>query len=583
MRWSVLCLVWFGCSTGSKDADVPPVDDTDEESDDTDPGTTDTLETDVPDSDSDAESDEESDSVDSDPVADTATPAPPTSTLLAGGPVACTNPNARAARGMFERVRVSVPAVPRMHVEGANAVLGDLDNDGDEDAVIVSMDRVAILWNTRTIISNRPDVILRDSTTTDIRGYFGATLVDIDGDGWLDILATGRGIPSHMMRNEQNRTFTDVTAAVGLDGYDTHHSTGASFADYDQDGDLDLFIGGHGYIDETLSAVAYFLPGEPSRLYRNDAGFFTDVSYLLPQRAHDGYTFMGGWIDADSDGDEDLYLVNDFGGSVIPCVLVRNEGSAGFVMDNNALGMDFPVAGMGFGVGDFNGDGLEEVAIPAWNRNVFLTRYNGIWFDEAQSRGYVPNQQQTVAWGTEAADVDNDGLLDLVTAYGKVDVVFGANNNPNQPDSLHLQLPNGQFIEAAPTYQFDDYVSHRGIAVGDHNADGWIDFLKMGFDGYLRVYTSRCGTEAWSTILLRDQAPNTYAVGAEIEIEVGGDVQTRRVRAGGTGYGGGQPYRQHFGLGPGVTRIDRLTVRWPDGVRETWTNVAASQHLRIRR
>ncbi len=503
------------------------------------------------------------------------------SQLVQGGAVVCADPSLVDTLGPFDLWQVVIPLPQVVHVEGANATVADFNGDGVLDIFVTGEHEVFGWFGLDQVERVPPTVILAIPTPAPRTGLFGATAVDIDDDDDLDLLVTGRAVEDHLLLNDGAGGFTDATVGCGLEGYPSHHSTGASLADLDKDGDLDLFIGGHGFMDETLEYVTDFLPAEPSRLYLNDGGFFTDVSERIPAPAHDGYTFMGGWIDAEGDGDEDLYLVNDFGNVLTPSQLLLNDGGT-FVEDGGALGMDLPLAGMGFGVGDLDNDGDEEVALPAWNRNGLLYRDAGLWFDQAQARGYTPRRDQTVGWGSEIVDADNNGLMDIVTPYGWVDSRFGQNNEYDQPDGLYMQVRPGEFVDQAAQAGFADAASHRSAVPADLNRDGYPDFVKVGLDGYLRIDVSRCDDQSWLNVSLRQPPPNTGAIGAEVRVTANGRTWMRRLRAGGTGFGPGQPQELMFGLGT-ADHIDELVVTWPDGTTEPWTDLAVNQQVWIER
>jgi hypothetical protein len=557
-------LLWLALACKSDDVkDTTPPDDSDPVADDTDEV---------------IDSDTESDS----PIDTDVEPAGPTSAVLASGPIVCADPNARLVEGMYLKRSLPITPATHYHLEGGNSAIGDIDGDDLPDTVVVGQTEVLAYFQDGPLIETDPVRLLVEPFDSDVTGLYGATLVDIDADGDLDILVTGRGVPDHLLQNDGYGAFLDVTAESGLTKTPGHHSTGASFADIDGDADLDLFIGGHGFVDETAPSPASFGPGDPSRLYLNDGtGHFTDVSDRIPQALHDGYTFLGGWLDADGDGDQDLYMVNDFGGNKRPCSLAWNDGGT-FRADDNAAGLDAAIAGMGLAIGDFDGDGDEDIGVPAWKRNVLYLNNGGLWFESAQVRGWVPELPRAVGWGSEMIDVENDGRMDLSTAYGYLDTQFGGDNTARQPDAMHVQMPDGMLVERSAAGGFDDPAPHRSITPGDLNRDGWLDFVKTGLDGQVRFMMSRCGEETWLEVELRAPPPNTYAVGATIRAFHGDRQWMRVVRAGGTGYGGGSSLETHFGLGD-VAVLDRLVVEWPDGTTETWIDVPTRQHLRITR
>jgi hypothetical protein len=533
----------------------------------------------------------DSDSAPDTPV-DTPTDTPDTdppraSTLEASGPIACDDPTERADVGRFQRRTYDVPAPPTPHLEGANASYGDLNGDGLIDIVVTTHAAVMVWFRSPGVPlpDTTPVVVHADPSGTAVTGLFGATVVDVDDDGDLDLMVTGRGVANRLLHNDGQGAFTDATAAAGLDPMPAHHTTGASFADMDGDGDLDLFLAGHGFVDETLESPTLFQPADPSYLFENTGGgHFVDVSHLLPATAQRGYTFLGGWFDADGDGDDDLYLLNDFGGAVVPCQLLLNELREGgaFRADDNAAGADAAFAGMGLGIGDYDRDGDEDLALVAWKRNHFYMHQGPLFFESASAMGFQPELPQAVGWGVEMADIDNDGLLDLGATYGYLETRFGGDNTRGQPDAFWVQQADGTVRDLARLGALDDPQPHRVMALADYNQDGWLDLVRVGLDGVVRFDLSRCGEEAWVTVQLHQPAPNTGAVGATVRVTAQGVTQLRRVRAGGTGYGNGQPLELHFGLGD-AAQIDALEVTWPDGAVESWTDLTPRQRLQIRR
>ena len=215
----------------------------------------------------------------------------------------------------------------------------------------------------------------------------GGSAADFDGDGDLDVLFTRFQAPNLLLRNDDG-VFVDVSVAAGL-SREPRRTMASSWGDVDRDGDLDLFVGNYGFIDQSGEDPdhASFEPADPSWWYLNDGdGTFTDVSDRLPSAVHDGYTFSGGFIDIDADGWLDLYVVNDFGNS-FPNVLMHNEG--GELVFGDQRGLDVAITGMGIGVGDVNDDGLPDFAMTQWNGNSFLWSSPAGWIDHTIAAGLV--------------------------------------------------------------------------------------------------------------------------------------------------------------------------------------------------
>jgi hypothetical protein len=117
--------------------------------------------------------------------------------------------------------------------------------------------------------------------------------------------------------------------------------------------------------------------------------------------------------------------------------------------------------------------------------------------------------------------------------------------------------------------------------VGDLDADGWLDLVKVGVEGEARVYLSRCAAGSWLEVSLRQDGPNPNAIGATVRAVAGEHTFLRRLRAGGTGYGSTQPAVAHFGLAD-ATEVT-LEVTWPDGGTSRFEGVPTGRTVRVDR
>ncbi|MFM2160893.1 MAG: hypothetical protein RLZZ383_405 [Pseudomonadota bacterium] len=516
------------------------------------------------------------------PAEDTA--PPPRVTLTLGPSVACTSVADRDARGPFAVKPLTGWPDGHAHTQGGNGSLIDLDDDGALDVLAVGEGEIRVWWGDG--IRRFDELPFATLAVTDRigeqSGFFGAVASDLDADGRLDLIVSGRATANLVLRQETPRQFVDATAAFGIAADEDRHTSGASLSDIDRDGDLDLYFGGHGYVDESLDAPRFLPAGDADRLYLRDGAGFVDASDRLPAVAHDAWSFLGSWFDADFDGDDDLYLVNDFGGSVEPTMLLTNDGTGQFTHLPGGLGLEQPIAAMGLGLGDIDGNGIEDVSLVAWDINrLFLGQASG-WFESAAAYGFLPGEAQTVGWGVEAADIQNDGWTDLLVNYGFLVTKFGDDNTRIQRDALYLNQGDGTLADAAAIGGIDDPGPTRGVALGDINRDGWLDVLKVRTDGEITLGLSRCGAASWMMLTLRQPGPNPRAVGATVRAWSGDRVWVRRVREGGTGFGVGQPHELHFGLGA-AERLDRVEVTWPDGQIDTFLDVPGRGHHRLDR
>lgn len=483
-------------------------------------------------------------------------PLPSTSFTVHPAP-GCADPTARTQLGPLAPPLVGgdwaaqpFDPTPREMFAGGGLTIADLDGDGHLDILLpgVGASQLFLQTTTGTFVDASERLPQGATRAT------AATAGDYDGDGDLDLFVGRYDEPDQLWRNDAG-WFTDVTAATGLTDVDPGRTGGASWADPDRDGDLDLFVAGHGGlrgVDRT--------PGDPSRLLRNRGdGTFEDVSDLLPARVHDGYTFIGGWHDLDDNGWPDLYLVNDFG-NVWPNVVMWNQ--AGTLSMDDARGLDAGIQGMGLGVGDLNGDGVVDVAVAGWGNNRLLVSDQDAWFDAHRAAGLQGDRarDQVVGWSMELGDLDNDGDLDVIEGFGHI---WNQQTPPDEPDEIFLN--EGTTLRPVGTaWRFDHPGQTRAVLAVDLNQDGWLDLVRRDLSGPATIQLARCGDAAWTRISLVGDAPNGHAIGAQVRVTAGEHTYTRTLDAGSTSLLASRPPVAHIGLGQ-AEAIDHIDVRWPDG------------------
>jgi enediyne biosynthesis protein E4 len=478
-----------------------------------------------------------------------------------GEVVACADPAARDQR-RFDAIELDdEPEKPVWHWAGG-IVVADLDGDALHDLFLPGF------WGARLYLF-QPDGSFLDASDrlpSGLAGGSGGTAVDYDGDGDLDLLET-RFIASNRLLRNDGGVFVDVSVEAGLSAL-PRRSMPSSWADLDRDGDLDLWIGNYGTFPQNTGYDqnhSDFAPAEPDFLYLNDGdGTFTDRSDLVPLDAHDGYTLAGGFHDLDRDSWPDLYIVNDFGNSYPNRLLWNREGT--LVSDDDVHGLDVAITGMGIGVGDVNGDQVDDLVMSAWDGNSLrLSGAGGVWFEWANVLGPVNDlgRGQKIAWGTELADLDADGDLDIPMAYGWLDSEYPAEEE--QPDAVYLQGEDGVFTDVAPGWGLDQPGMTRAMTTVDLDGDGFLDVVRRDLGGGpALVHLSRCGPEGWLGVQLRQPGQNRYAVGARVVVVDGPDRWDRVVLAGGTNSASGGPPEVLFGLGARDS-VARIEVWWPDG------------------
>lgn len=516
----------------------------------------------------------------------------PLAELTQSGPVTCSNPDQREL-APWVRTQTPSPESDLAWIYAGGAIAADLDQDGNLDVVAPNTQPEAQLYlgTSGPLFAERDDVL----APFDLSHGTGGTAVDYDGDGDLDLYITRYDQANVLLRNDGDLVFTDVTEQAGVDGCDPddcYRTLSSSWADFDRDGDLDLIAGNYGYVPHDGTLAPDLEPGEPSFLYRNEGdGTFTDISEdVFPRdsmkHVHDGFTYISSFLDLDRDGFPELYFINDFG-TAYKNVLFANDGGK-LVLDNGRRGLDQEMTGMCLGVHDENADGLPDLHVSVWNdfRYLVSEANYGFWYEvEPSELGLTPVSPQKVPWGCEFYDLDLDGDEDLVQAYGYVrnDGTPAWSNPLMQPDAVYMRGDNGVYQDFAPLWGLDDAQVGRGFLVADFNHDGYGDIFKRDPKGPDVQYMSQCGSGSWLQVELRQPGTlNTFAVGAVVEIDVGGTTQTRWMMAGGRNFASAPPLELHFGLGE-ADAVDAVRVFWPDGEISTFSDVPCRQRLTITR
>jgi enediyne biosynthesis protein E4 len=500
-------------------------------------------------------------------------------------PVACADPAARDERA-FDVVEIPADGLDYHRFMGAGIVAADFDGDGDHDLLAPGPNRARLLLNDgRGGFDDDPEAL----PPLDYTLAVGGAAADFDADGDLDVVITRYLAPDHLLRNEGGWF-------VAHDGPEMPPaaSQSATFGDLDVDGDLDLLVAGHGAIEAGLQ-VTITEPGEPSRLWLGDgAGGFVDATEQIDARIHDGYSFVIGVTDVDADRVPDLMVANDYA-SYIPTLAGRNRGNADFVADDGELGLNVVAAGMGLGIGDINDDGLDDFLLPVWDRIVVLRSSGaGRWVNASQALDFrVPRPEtdgtdgEWIGWGGEWVDLESDGDLDALIAFGHLDTIveYSPSGNPtdNAADQEMVALINdgtgGPFTSGAAEFEIDRVGVWRGFAVADLNGDGWPDIAARDLSGYIVVWLSRCGDAGWLTV---KPGPVDLAVGAEIEVVAGDRTWLRRIHAGGTSLASSGPPEATIGLGD-RDLVDDVIVRWPDGAEAHTGPLPTRQIVRVPR
>lgn len=451
-----------------------------------------------------------------------------------------------------------------------------------------------------------------DSTFTDItlsagvRGLgfaIGVASADYDNDGFTDLFVAGvnRNI---LYRNRGNGTFEDLTQKAGL-AHDPASrkpwSVSAGWFDYDNDGDLDLFVVNYCvWIPEkeppctigksrTYCHPKYY-EGLPNNLYRNNGdGTFTDVSVSSGIAAYVGKGMSSAFLDFDDDGLLDVFVAND----TVPNFLFHNEGSGHFREVGLNSGIAFnddgrAVSSMGTDVRDIDNDGREDIFVTANNNETFpLFRGlgKGLFLDITYPSGVGRSSMAYTGWSNGAYDFDNDGFKDLFAACGAIDdnVEQYSHRQSRHANLVLRNIGNAGFANVSARAGTDMQVSgrHRGAAFGDFDGDGRIDIVatRIGEAARLLRNTS-ASTNHWIGIRLLGTRSNRQGLGAMVRVtSTSGRRQWNRVTTA-VGYASSSDPAVVFGLGDD-TSAKQIEIRWPGGPVQTLNGVSGDKYITI--
>ena len=431
---------------------------------------------------------------------------------------------------------------------GMGVAAGDYDNDGWVDLFVCN-------YGPNTLYRNNGDGTFKEVTGTagvgDGRWAVSASFGDYDADGWLDLYVTNtvqfdfknpdpmechyRGItvqcgPLGMVgdsdilyRNNGDGTFRDVSEKAGVSDVTPSYGLGAIWSDYDNDGDLDLYVAN--------DQMANFL-------FRNQGdGTFEETGLFAGAAFSDDGTAQGSmgvdFGDYDRDGLLDIYITH-------------------FSDDYNTL---------------------------------FRNLGQGRFRDMTRGAGLTFSSWPMVGWGTGFVDLDHDGWEDIFAANGHVFPQvdgYKIGTSFHQRSQVFRNLGDGKFQEVSAGLDTLKSWSSRGVAFADYDNDGDMDVAVNNLDGVPWLLKNQKGSEAgnWLLLSLEGTRTNRSAIGARVSLETADGKQMREVR-GGSSYESTHDFRVHFGLGR-LDTVKTLTVRWTDGTTQDFENLAANRIYRLK-
>jgi hypothetical protein len=489
-------------------------------------------------------------------------------------------------------------------IMGGGVAVGDVDGDGYPDLFLAGEALGKLYLNRGKAAPGRfVDATARYGIPADLGDSHGVLFFDLEGDGDLDLLVLRSEHPSMILVQDGGK-FVDRAAELGFTPHRGAHV--ATAFDFDRDGDLDLYVGYYGnHQSNTGQSRERSLPsldgknGSPNQLWRQEAdGRFVEVAAKVGV-ADPGWALAIVAFDYEMDGDDDLFVANDFGANV----LLRNNGDGTFTDVTEATRTGDRGSGMNADVADVNRDGLWDLYLT--NIDMFSKRVKVIYprdestirIDESLARAwqYLSGNKLYVStgkpelpyaaeeglrfepgdrgWGWDAAffDYDNDGDDDMYMLNGWIDGSY-AGNQKNQ-----MFINDDGFFYLAPPGSPEAFAGNsRAAAAVDLDLDGDVDLVINNFRQPPRILENvQKRGNRWIKLAVAGEGKNSQAVGALVTIRLPDGTTVLRHVVTGRGYLGQADPILTAGLGK-ATAVD-VDVRWPSGKTRRFTGLAAGK------
>ena len=439
----------------------------------------------------------------------------------------------------LKAVQISSDAKPKLPLSAALAV-GDVDGDGIDDLFTSTSGEASPAAHLYRVQGG----FVRDaggrSNISLAQGASFATFADYDNDGWLDLFVIGGDGKGHLFHNRGNGSFDDVTAKAAIS--DVKGARRAVSVDLDHDGDLDLLLVGSG----------------PLTVYRNNLdGTFTDATAGFGLAGNSDVADVA-FGDLDGDGRTDVVIASTSGNPKV----FRNAGAQRFNDVTTASGLAVPQGATAIAISDYNNDGWLDLLLVGKNGSeptLWLNKGDGTFSRDSRSSSVL---RATGSMNVETAtfiDFDNDGWLDLL--------IGGKPSTGQAAPALFLFRNNGdgRFLDRSSSLPAGARAAGAFAAVvSDVDDDGDLDLWLIDGNGAPRLLRNEGGNANLAVNVelkaLRTGSGknNALGIGSRLNLRAGNIYQTRVATSRVT----------HFGLGPHL-KADVLRIEWPNGVPQT--------------
>jgi len=483
---------------------------------------------------------------------------------------------------------------------GLGCAFIDYDNDGWPDIFLVARPHPILFHN---LGNGKFEDVTDRMGLSKLNGFWtGCAVGDYDGDGYLDLAVSGYGAFA-LLKNAGGETFTDSTIAAGFDP--KNHGlwgSGMGFMDLAGNGHLDLVVLNyvilkspaddycHYGVDQVTGCPPSHYQAQYPELWRNvGKGRFEDATASSGIRASAGKGLVLAFADLFNDGKMGFVIGNDG----MTNNFMKNLGGMRFKEVGPQIGLSTTADGGGIATmsadwGDYDRDGQPDLFETNFSQAPFQLYHNlgiGLFEHVETQMGVAVPPYLPLGFGAKWADVDNDGWPDILALCGhvytdpkKIDGI----SEFRQPAMLLHNDGGTKFTNLTPDLGGDltRPILGRGIAAGDFDNDGRIDFVVVDLEGAMMLLHNETPPgNHWITLDLHSPGSNRFAYGAEITAHAGKEQWTGLVSPA-SGYMSSSDPRIHFGLGS-TTSLDSVEIRWPDGKKQPIANLAADHIWRI--